>query len=61
MPKGDREALAKAVSAFSQIAFIDGVTEAEINPLIVKREGEGVIAVDGLIVRKSLRDPLTGR
>ena len=52
MPKGDRKALAAAVSAFSQIAFIDGVTEAEINPLIVRREGEGVVAVDGLIVRR---------
>lgn len=52
MPKGDRAALAKAVSAFSQLAFMDDVAEAEINPLMVKREGEGVVAVDGLIVRK---------
>jgi succinyl-CoA synthetase beta subunit len=52
MPKGDLEALAHAVSAFSQIAHLDGVAEAEINPLMVKREGEGVVAVDGLIVRK---------
>jgi succinyl-CoA synthetase beta subunit len=50
MPKGDLDALAKAVSALSQIAHIEDVTEAEINPLIVKREGEGVVAVDGLIV-----------
>ena len=59
MPKGDLEALARTVSAFSQIAYIDGIAEAEINPLMVKREGEGVVAVDGLIVRKSLRDSLT--
>jgi acyl-CoA synthetase (NDP forming) len=52
MPEGDREALAHAVSAFSQLAFIDEVAEAEVNPLIVKPEGEGVIGVDGLIVRK---------
>jgi acyl-CoA synthetase (NDP forming) len=52
MPKGDLEALAHTVSAFSQIAHLDGVAEAEINPLMVKREGEGVVAVDGLIVRK---------
>jgi succinyl-CoA synthetase beta subunit len=26
------------------------VAEAEINPLLVKREGEGVVAVDGLVV-----------
>ncbi len=51
MPKGDCAALAQTVSAFSQLAYIDSITEAEINPLIVKREGEGVVAVDGLIVQ----------
>jgi acetate---CoA ligase (ADP-forming) len=51
MPKGDRAALARAVSAFSQLAFLDDVLEAEVNPLIVKREGDGVVAVDGLIVK----------
>ena len=56
MTMGDLDALAHAVSAFSQIAHFDSVAEAEINPLIVKREGEGVVAVDGLIVRESLRD-----
>jgi succinyl-CoA synthetase beta subunit len=30
-------------------AFAD-VSEAEINPLLVKREGEGVVAVDGLVL-----------
>jgi acyl-CoA synthetase (NDP forming) len=55
MPKGDRAALATAVSAMSQLAFIDDVSEAEVNPLIVKREGEGVVAVDGLIVRGQTR------
>jgi acetate---CoA ligase (ADP-forming) len=52
MPMGDRVALARAVSAFSQLALIDDVLEAEVNPLIVKREGEGVVAVDGLIVKR---------
>jgi acyl-CoA synthetase (NDP forming) len=52
MPMGDRKALAQAVSAMSQLAFVDDVAEAEVNPLMVKREGEGVIAVDGLIVRR---------
>jgi acetate---CoA ligase (ADP-forming) len=51
LPRGDRAALARAVSAFSQLACIGEVAEAEVNPLIVKREGEGVVAVDGLIVR----------
>ncbi len=51
MPKGDLAALAHTVSTFSQLAHVEGIAEAEINPLMVKREGEGVVAVDGLIVR----------
>lgn len=50
-PMGDCAALAQAVSAFSQLAHLPSIAEAEINPLLVKREGEGVIAVDGLIAR----------
>ena len=52
LPRGDCEALAQAVAAMSQLALLEGrtVAEAEINPLIVKREGAGVVAVDGLIV-----------
>ena len=54
MPRGDLAALAETVSAFSQLAHVPGVAEAEINPLLVKREGEGVIAVDGLIVKRDV-------
>ncbi len=52
LPPGDCEALARAVAAMSQLGALPGrtVTEAEINPLIVKPAGQGVIAVDGLIV-----------
>ena len=52
LPCGDIGALAKAVVAVSRLALVAGqpVAEAEINPLIVKREG--VIAVDGLVVMK---------
>ena len=52
LPRGDGEALAAAVVAMSQFAALEGrtVAEAEINPLIVKPEGQGVVAVDGLIV-----------
>lgn len=51
MPRGDTAALARAVSAFSQLAFVEPrVAEAEINPLIVKTEDAGVVAVDGLLV-----------
>ena len=51
LPRGDLSALADAVSAFSQLAAIPDIQDAEINPLIVKREGEGVVAVDGLIIK----------
>ena len=51
MPRGDTAALARAVAAFSQLAHLEPrVAEAEINPLIVKPEGQGVVAVDGLLV-----------
>jgi len=52
LPRGDCDALAAAVRAMSLLALLDGrtVSEAEINPLIVLAEGEGVFAVDGLVV-----------
>ena len=51
-PKGDVEALAQALCNFSALAMVEGrtINEAEINPLIVGAAGEGVAAVDGLIV-----------
>lgn len=49
-PCGDVVALAQAVVGLSRLAAYPRVQEAEINPLIVKRAGEGVIAVDGLLV-----------
>jgi len=50
LPEGDVAALAAAVVAFSALAHDARVLEAEINPLLVKPAGEGVIAVDGLLV-----------
>jgi acyl-CoA synthetase (NDP forming) len=50
MPKGDLEALAEAIVNLSALAASSKISEAEINPLIVKGEGEGVVAVDGLII-----------
>ena len=49
-PKGDLAALANAIVAMSRLALQDGPTveEAEINPLFVLPEGEGVLAIDGL-------------
>jgi acyl-CoA synthetase (NDP forming) len=48
-PKGDLEALAQAIVALSRLADDAGVAETEINPLIVRAAGEGVIAVDALV------------
>jgi len=52
LPRGDLRALARAVAALSRLALVPGrpVAEAEINPVIVKREG--AVAVDGLVLLK---------
>lgn len=49
--EGDLEAIAQAVSAFSQLALLkdEVVLEAEMNPLIVRAKGEGALAVDALV------------
>jgi acyl-CoA synthetase (NDP forming) len=54
LPRGDVAALAKTIAAFSSLAhaYFADVSEAEINPLLIKRDGEGVVAVDGLVVLK---------
>lgn len=51
--RGDLEALANAVSALSQLAIRPElrICEAEVNPLMVMREGRGVLAVDALMLR----------
>jgi succinyl-CoA synthetase beta subunit len=48
-PKGDLDAVAKAIVALSQLAHDPSVAEADINPLIVRGAGEGVVAVDALV------------
>jgi acetate---CoA ligase (ADP-forming) len=49
-PPGDLAALAQAIVALSEFANADeSVIEAEINPLIVRPEGEGVVALDALM------------
>ncbi|HPA88425.1 MAG TPA: acetate--CoA ligase family protein [Quisquiliibacterium sp.] len=50
-PAGDLDALAEAIVRLSGIAQRPelGVVEAEINPLIVHRAGEGVTAVDAVV------------
>lgn len=51
--RGDLEALARAVSALSQLAVKPDlrVAEAEVNPMMVLPEGQGVLAVDALVFR----------
>ncbi|ART56422.1 6-carboxyhexanoate--CoA ligase [Acidovorax carolinensis] len=49
--RGDLEALAHTVSAVSQLALRPElrVAEAEVNPLLILPEGQGVTAVDALV------------
>jgi acyl-CoA synthetase (NDP forming) len=51
-PRCDVDALADAIVAFSEMAreLGDRLVEAEINPLFVLPEGQGVVAADGLAV-----------
>jgi len=49
-PHGDLGALAQGIVALSTLAQADeSVIEAEINPLIVRADGQGVVAVDALV------------
>jgi succinyl-CoA synthetase beta subunit len=48
-PKADLDALARAIVALSQLALDGTVAEAEINPLMLLPEGQGVVAVDALV------------
>jgi acyl-CoA synthetase (NDP forming) len=49
LPRGDCDALARTIAAFSSLATVGSVqiAEAEINPLFVR--ADGVVAVDGLL------------
>ena len=49
MARGDLPALARAIAAFSRLAALPEVAEAEINPLIVMAEGQGVVMADALL------------
>jgi succinyl-CoA synthetase beta subunit len=51
-PKADVEALLTAIVAFSQMTaqLRERLVEAEINPLFVLSEGQGVRAADGVVV-----------
>jgi acyl-CoA synthetase (NDP forming) len=49
-PPGDLDALAHALVALSRLAADPAIVEAEINPLIVREKGHGVVAVDALVL-----------
>ena len=51
LPKGDLDALARAIVAASRLATVPEVAEAEINPLIIHAEGQGVTVADAWVVR----------
>lgn len=52
--RGDLKALAHTISALSQLALKPDlrVVEAEVNPLLILPEGQGVMAVDALIFQQ---------
>jgi succinyl-CoA synthetase beta subunit len=54
-PKADVDALVDAIVAFSQMAAQLGnrLLEAEINPIFVLPQGQGVCAADGVVVLAS--------
>jgi len=51
LPRGDLDALAAAIVAVSRLAALPGLAEAEINPLIIHRAGEGVTVADAWVTR----------
>lgn len=48
-PRGDLEALARLIVDVSVLMADPRVAEAELNPILIGPEGEGVVAVDALI------------
>jgi len=56
-PLADTDALARAVSAVSYLAIAhqEAIGEIEVNPLVVRSQGKGVVALDAVI--KPLRKP----
>lgn len=63
LPRGDCDALAAAIRTMSQLAHVGPrrIAEAEVNPLIVKAQGRGVVAVDGFIVFEGSVPDFRGR
>ncbi len=54
-PPRDVEALARTLSAVSELAWLarDRVAEMDLNPLLVRPQGKGVAIADALLVLKT--------
>jgi succinyl-CoA synthetase beta subunit len=54
-PRADLQAAARAIAALSRfaIAHADRVSEIDINPLLLRAEGEGAVALDALLVPRT--------
>lgn len=50
LPRGDLKALVQAIVRFSQLAHMPEIAQAEINPLAILPEGQGVAVLDALAV-----------
>lgn len=57
-PPGDVDALAAALAALSRFAAAHAgqLQSAELNPVVVRPAGQGVVALDALIVPRATRD-----
>ncbi|MCC7283853.1 MAG: acetate--CoA ligase family protein [Acetobacteraceae bacterium] len=53
LPRGDLAALAHAVACFSRLAHMPDILQAEINPLAILPEGQGIAVLDALAVPAS--------
>jgi acyl-CoA synthetase (NDP forming) len=54
-PRADLEAAARAVAALSRFAaaHADAISEIDINPLLLRAEGEGAVALDALLIPRA--------
>jgi acyl-CoA synthetase (NDP forming) len=57
-PAGDIEALVDVLMRFQRLALEvgDQIAELDVNPLLVLPAGQGVVAVDALVVGRALRE-----
>ena len=54
-PPADTDALAEAIVTLSQFAVThaDAVESIDINPFLLRPKGQGAVALDALIIRRS--------